>query len=247
MICYFNGAYLKDESVIISPLDRGFALGDGVFDTMLIADGEMQYPREHFSRLMRDAAVLGINAEIDFLDVAEQLLQKNQLAGRRYVLRTQVTRGIGQRGLAPPLETIPSILMRVSEAAEPDLTPVKAIIAERVRRNEFSPLSKIKSLNYGDNILALIEAKSKGADEAILINTKGFVTCASASNIFIRENDKWTTPPLSDGVLAGITRARLIGELRAREESITPERLARADEIFQCNSVIGSRRLIMLR
>lgn len=247
MICFINGEFIQEETVFISPQDRGFTLGDGVFDTMLILDGKMQYANEHFARLYHDTKIMGIECNINLLDSAEELLKKNEIQQGRYILRSQVTRGISPRGLSPAPETKPTIVMRVVETPPPDLTPILAIIVKQVRRNEFSPLSKIKSLNYADNILALIEARAEGADEAILLNTQGFVTCASASNIFIRENNKWLTPPLSDGVMAGITRARLITDLNAAEESITPERLARADEIIQCNSVIGRRNLIMQR
>lgn len=245
MINYFNGKYLTEDLITISPLDRGFTLGDGVFDTLLVVDGEIKFANEHFTRLKRDAGIIGIEINLDFNAIAKNLLDKNDLIMDRYIIRTQITRGIGPRGLRPPAEPHPTIIMRVAQAPEQSTHPVTAVIAERVRRNEFSPLSKIKSLNYGDNILALLEARNKGADEAILLNTKDFIVCASASNIFIREKDKWVTPPMSDGVLAGIMRSQLIRELKAREESITPERLARADEIIQCNSVIGSRKLVM--
>ena len=245
MISYLNGNYMDEKSIAISPLDRGFTLGDGVFDTMLVINRELQSAGAHFARLKRDATVIGIETDCDFEDVAKELLSKSNIQTGRYIIRTQITRGIGERGLALPTEILPTIIMRIMETPEPVSSPATAVIARRMRRNEFSPFSKIKSLNYGENILALVEAKAEGADEVILLNTKGFVACASASNIFIRETDKWFTPPLSDGVLAGIMRAQLIVELKAAEESITPERLSRAHEILQCNSVIGSRKLIM--
>jgi len=115
------------------------------------------------------------------------------------------------------------------------------IIAETVRRNSFSPLSRIKSLNYGDNLIALMEAKDKGADDAILLNAEGHVCCASTSNIFIVEGHDFITPPLYDGVLNGITRQFILQKYRVREESIHAERLLKSDAAFLTNSLSGIR------
>jgi branched-subunit amino acid aminotransferase/4-amino-4-deoxychorismate lyase len=85
------------------------------------------------------------------------------------------------------------------------------------------------------------------ADEAILTNTNGDIACAATSNVFIVEKGRWITPPLSDGVLAGITRANILAEkLAALEESISPERLRAADEVYLCNSFTGLRKVLLV-
>jgi branched-subunit amino acid aminotransferase/4-amino-4-deoxychorismate lyase len=113
-----------------------------------------------------------------------------------------------------------------------------------LRRNESSPLSHVKSLSYADSVLARLEARRRGADEAILLNTRGEVCCASAANLFVVKGDTLTTPPAASGALPGVTRRCLL-ELAAarglavREAPVLPEDLWAADEAFITNTVIG--------
>lgn len=241
MILFHNDRFLPEEECRITPTDRGLTLGDGVFDTMLAVDGAPQDATAHFGRLTQNAAVLNINFSLDFEATAQELLKQNGFEKGRFAIRTTVTRGAGARGLVPPENPVSTIIMRVSPAPEKAAEPIKTIIAQSVRRNDCSPLSRVKSLNYGDNLLALMEAKRRGADDAILLNTKGDVCCASAANLFIIEGENFITPPLQDGVLDGITRGNLIRSENAREESITPTRLLNADSVFLTNSIQGIR------
>lgn len=241
MWLYYNDQFIPESEARIALNDRGFTLADGVFDTQIAVDGVFFDRADlHFQRLRRDAAVLYIPLKYTVDDLARiggELLKKNGFEKGRYVVRSTLTRGPGQRGLKIPDPVQPSFIMRAMPVPDASaMPPVHAIIAQTVRRNDLSPLSRIKSMNYGDHILALIEAQSKGANEAILLNTEGFITCATTSNVFIREGQRLITPPVSDGVLPGITRHGLI-ERGAREESITPERLKNADEILLTNSV----------
>jgi len=166
---FFNDAFQHTDNCFVSPSDRGLTLGDGVFDTMLVVDGTPLYPEEHFKRLVQNAGILKIRFTLDFLATAKNLLKVNQFTTGRYAIRTTITRGSGMRGLAPPETATTTIIMQASPVPQND-DPVTMIIAETVRRNSFSPLSRIKSLNYGDNLIALMEAKDKGADDAILLN-----------------------------------------------------------------------------
>ena len=99
----------------------------------------------------------------------------------------------------------------------------------------------IKSGNYLNNVLAMAEAKEKGAFDAIMLNYKGNITEGTTSNIWIVEGDKFITPPLEAGLLGGITRKTLLNiaaknNLNVAEENITPERLKSADECFLTSS-----------
>ncbi|MFK7839716.1 MAG: aminotransferase class IV [Bdellovibrionales bacterium] len=227
-------------------------LGDGVFDTMLVIVEKDQHthktqnilPDLHFARLLQNAKAIGIS-EIDLPSVEElekrmiALERKTILKTGRYALNTVITRGIAKRGLAPPDTCTPTIEMRITPC--PNTFPdIYAIISRTVKRNEGSPLSQIKSCNYGDNILSLIEAKSKDANEAILLNNKGDVTCASAGNIFCCINDQLVTPPLSDGVMNGITRKLIIEKYNAIERSINETDLKNAAGIYISNSIKGT-------
>ncbi len=117
------------------------------------------------------------------------------------------------------------------------MSPQNTVICRSTRRNEHSPLSGIKSLNYGDNILARREAVQKGASDALMLNTKGHVACATVGNVFFRLNGAWTTPMLSDGILPGIARAKIIPQLEASERTLTEQDIAGADAAFISNSL----------
>ncbi len=105
--------------------------------------------------------------------------------------------------------------------------------------------SRIKSLSYMDNILARKEAVQAGADEALLLNEKGHVSCAAAANIFVFENNRWVTPLISDGALDGIVRGEILNMSKLYgvpiiEESLTLAQVQEADHLFICNSLTGA-------
>lgn len=241
MIVFINGHFHDESDARIAVTDRGLLLGDGVFDTMLAIDDIPQDAVAHAGRLTRHAAAIGIDLDIaSFPERARELLQRNGFTSGRHAVRTTVTRGPGPRGIAIAPDIAPTVIMRATPAAPPS-GPARLIIAQTVRRNEGSPLSRIKSLGYGDNIAAWREAAAAGADDAIMLNNAGNVTCATASNIFIKVGGVWLTPPLQDGVMDGITRARLLGSHFAREEAITASMARQADGLLLTNSVTGIR------
>jgi len=241
MIIFLNGKFIEEKEAKIAVTDRGFTLGDGVFDTMLAVNGSLIDPDLHFQRLQDHATALKIPVQMDskaLKSTAEKLLETN--AGNRLAIRTTISRGPGDRGLTPPEHPQSTILMRANTAPDPaTLPPSQLIIAQSVRRNEHSPLSRIKSSNYGDNILALQEAKDRGAHDAIMLNTAGHVACATTSNIFALIHGTLYTPPLADGVMPGITRQKLLHN--AQEKTMTPEDLMTADALYLTNSILGVR------
>jgi branched-subunit amino acid aminotransferase/4-amino-4-deoxychorismate lyase len=118
-----------------------------------------------------------------------------------------------------------------------------AVIAA-TRRNETSPLAHIKSLNYLDNLLAREAARSAGAHEALLLNTRDLLADGSASNVFVVRAGELLTPPVEDGALPGITRAAVLdlaqaAGISAREVSLTEDDLRSAEEAFLTNAVGG--------
>lgn len=246
-VVWINGSYQERNRASLSLSDRGFLLGDGVFDTCTSIHGEIVLAQDHFNRLIHDASILNIKVEIDYdtwRTIARQLIEDNHLVHDNAVIRTTVTRGPGTRGLSPPKpeDSQPTIAVTVTKF-DPSAfdTPAKLIIAKTTRRNELSPLSQIKSLNYGDNILARMEADKAGADDAIMLNTRGAVCCATSSNIYVYDGQTLVTPPQTDGVLGGITRQKMINEGSVKEHSIKPEELLNAEGVFISNSVSGFR------
>ncbi len=227
--------------------DRGFTLADGIFDTLLVIDGQPLLTEAHLTRLQDHARQVRIPLALSVADLrkaALTLIQKNGYTKGRYALRTTLTRGPAPRGLLPPEPPTPTLLMTIQPAPAPDtIPPIHAFTAGSTRRNEHSPLSRIKSLQYGDNLLALMEARDKGGNEAVLLNTAGHAACATAGNIFIREGGKLITPPLKDGVLNGIVRETLLRQTETREESLTVKRIQQAEAIYITSSLSGVRGL----
>lgn len=238
---WLNGRLVPEAEAVVSISDRGFTLADGVFETLRVIDGQPLWLGDHLARLRQGADVFGIPVPFEdsvFTAAIDALLTSLGLAHAS--LRITLTRGPSKaRGLWPPASpAAPTLLMTASAlpvgAPRP---PLRVIVAQSVRRNEHSPLSRIKSLNYGDNILARREAEARGADDCLLMNGAGRIVCASVGNIFLRVDGVWRTPPIAEGLLAGTARRRLIGMLGTREEPVTAELLAQAEAGFVSNSL----------
>lgn len=236
-IIWHNGEFKDESEAVLTATDRALR-GHGVFDTILVIDGRLCNATRHFDRLTHDANILGITIEEEFEEISAALIKENNGESIRYALNTTVTGGIGERGLTAPENPNAQIIMKISSVPE-EFPPINAIIAKTVRRNEGSPISRIKSINYGDNILALNEAISAGANEAIMLNNAGNVACATIGNIFLSSGGALYTPPLSDGAMNGITRALLIENHSAQEKTLTHEDLQTADGIYISNSIRG--------
>jgi branched-chain amino acid aminotransferase len=251
---YLNGDLLPDDQTRIDPADRGFLLGDGIFETMRSYQGHIFRLDAHLDRLFSGAEFLGIPVPLMRDELARGVsatLDANQLSNRGASLRLTLTRGPGPRGLIPPSHPRPTVLITATPLTQTSFPPAQAIIAKDIRRNEHSPSSKIKSLNYLDNILARQQAEQSGADEALLLNTAGHLAEASTANLFIVKNGTLQTPPIGDGALPGITRSVVL-ELAAKlgfpaqETSITADDLQRAEEAFLTNSIIEIRPLVQV-
>ena len=224
---------------LISALDHGFTVGDGVFETLKTKNGNAVLLDRHLQRLKKSADLLEISTpeldavKIAILEVLAQSEAKNAQLGR---LRVTVTSGSGELGSARGNGWT---LVVVWSQAKP--WPVSAdVVISEVVRNERSPLSGAKTTSYAENALALHRAKKLGASEAILLNLKGNVCEGTGSNIFIVKNGVIITPPVSDGILAGITRDAVIESipkhLRFSQLSFTKEDLLGADEVFLTSS-----------
>ena len=120
----------------------------------------------------------------------------------------------------------------------------RRLVLSTIRRNDLSPLARIKSLSYVEGVIARLEAHRVGADDALLCNTRGFLTGATSSNLFVVVEGDLVTPPEDDGVLSGVARRTVLEEaeglgISTRERSLVPEETARADEVFVTNVVTG--------
>jgi branched-chain amino acid aminotransferase len=245
-LAWVNGRLVGESQPSLSLLERGLTLGDGVFETMLAAGTSVFRPAEHLERLAQGASLLAIDLPPaqHLLAAVQDTLSSNRLSAA--VVRLTVSRGPDPaRGLDVSAGVAPTVIVRVTPyepraARQPGL----AAVFSSIRRNESSPLSRVKSLSYADNVLARLEARRRGADEAVLLNTAGEVCCASAANLFVVKAGTLTTPPVESGALPGVTR-RWVLELAAargatvRQVPVLPEDLWTADEVFLTNTVIG--------
>lgn len=226
--------------------DRGFLLGDGLFETVLWDGGALAAFDAHAARLIAGCATIGLPAPTcQRLNAAAlTAIAEARLQGARAAVRLTWTAGSGGRGLNRPTAITPRLIASAVSSPKPT-TPARLIISS-VRRNEGSPSSRLKSLAYLDNILARREATEAGADEAIMLNNRGEIACASAANLFWFEGETLVTPALDCGVLDGIMRAAVMARARGlgwivRETSANPRALEQASSLFLTNSLTGVR------
>lgn len=235
MIVWLNGSLIDSSRARIDPFDRGFTLGDGLFETMAARGGAVPRLAAHKARLRRGCDLLGLPfPDVELEAVIQSLLNANQASGGS--VRLTLSRGPGERGVVPPANAVPTLLI-VYGPMPPPAPPARCVFSEATRRNEHSPLCAIKTVNYLDNILARREAVLRGADDAVLLNTRGRIAEATSSNIFVVHGSRILTPPASDGALPGIVRDAILNAGDALEQSLFPDDLFRADEIFLTNSL----------
>jgi len=233
-----NGVFLDDSRATVSISDRGFTLADGIFETLLASGRDPLWFEDHLHRLRDAAGQLGLHvayADEAIKAAVVELLGKTGFP--QSAVRIALTRGpTSKRGLwVADNPGHPTLLITCAAAAEP--AAQRMIVCQVTRRNEHSPLSRIKSLNYGDNILARREAIARDATDALMLNGKGFVACATVGNVFFNVGGTWLTPPLADGILPGLARKRLIEALGAQEQSLRPDIVREVDAAFISNSL----------
>ena len=288
---FLNGEFVEDNAPLISHRDCGFTTGIGIFDSMLAKDGNLIHGQEHYERIVHDTkTVIGItplpnppplkggkkeNGETifrwgdNFHEIIQNLIKKNNVEKGYARIRTTVTGGEVNAPLAKT-ENL-SVLIDVAPCSVPPETPVTCVIITDLPRIAGCVLENCKRLDYTRSYAARRKAESLGAQEAILINTDGNIACGATSNIFIEENGTLITPPLTDGVLAGITRQKILEKNLSpllspprfegvrkesgktackwgdvREDSISTERLRAANKIYLTNSFIGLREVNLI-
>ncbi|MDP9382796.1 MAG: aminotransferase class IV [Chloroflexota bacterium] len=248
-ILWVNGRLVPAGEARLDPRDRGYTLGDGLFETMRARDGALPWINRHLARMRAGAAVLGLPlpADDELESAIRQTLAVNDLS--EAVVRLTVSRGVPtERGLLPDPEPKVSVVVHARPfagyPAELYERGMRAITS-RIPRNEYSPLANIKSLSYLENALTRREAAERGADEALLLNISGNLACASAANLFLVLGDSLVTPDLASGVLPGTMRELVLGELAPQaglsldERPIRPGELATAHEAFLTSTLLG--------
>lgn len=239
---YIDGQYLDEANAKISVFDHGLLYGDGIFEGIRAYNGRVFKLKEHIDRLFYSAKAILLNIPLSHAEIMRAVVDTCRQNGIRdgYV-RLLVTRGVGGLGLNPNKCKKPSVIIIADKI---QLYPAEMyergldIITVPTVRNLHSALNPaIKSLNYLNNILAKIEANNGGCEEAIMLNSEGYVSECTGDNVFIIKDGQMFTPPLSAGALYGITRgvvmelARLSG-IPVSEPNLTRYDLFNADECF---------------
>jgi len=239
---YIDGKLLDKEDAKISVFDHGFLYGDGVFEGIRSYNGNVFKMQEHLDRLWHSAAAIELTVPIskdEYAAAIESTLKANGL--RDSYIRAVVTRGCGSLGLNPRtckgasvVIITDSIKLYPPELYERGLSVV-TVATMRNHPNALDP--RIKSLNYLNNILAKIECLNAGVEEAIMLNTHGYVAECTGDNIFIASRGVLITPPPSAGILEGITRGVAMElaatrGIRVEERDLTRYDLFTADECF---------------
>ena len=224
--------------------DRGLLLGDGLFETVLAVNGVLVGLAAHLDRMTAGCAVVGLPPPDRML--AERLMREALagMAAPRVAVRLTLTAGSGGRGLDRPAAPEPRLF--ASAAASPRSSEPARLITSSVRRNDGSPAARLKTLAYLDNVLARAQARERGADEALMLNSRGEAACAAAANVFWVRDGRLYTPALECGVLAGTMRARVLSAavrlgVEVAEVRASSEALAGAEAVFLTNSLIGLR------
>lgn len=247
-----NGKMVDRQSAVISLADRGLLLADGLFETMNVSQGKIHLFDLHWKRMVNGLKKLYI--PVPFLK--DQLLKEIYLLintqnsqQTRLSVRLTITRGESCRGIGFSSELKPNYFITMASWSPPKQNI--DIVITSTQRNENSPITQIKSLNYLDNALARHEANQRGFDDAIFLNSKGFLTESTIANLFVVKNNIICTPPISDGLLPGITREVILKNalkknIPIKECSISLSDLKHGSEVFLTSTLIGVQRVISI-
>lgn len=243
---YINGKYYDKDKAVVSVFDHGLLYGDGVFEGLRSYNGKVFKLEEHIKRLFESAHAVWIDLPMTQEEVCKATQDTLDLNGiKDGYIRIVVTRGSGTLGLDPRKCSVPQIIIitdNITMYPESTYQNGLEIVTAATIRNHPAMLSpRVKSLNYLNNIMAKIEGIQAGCDEALLLNQQGEVAECTGDNIFIIKDDVLYTPPLSAGILGGITRHCVIelakeAGIEVREIPITRHDIFVADEAFLTGS-----------
>jgi len=245
---WLNGEILPEQEACLSPLDRGFLYGDGLFETMKAREDRIDFLQPHLERLRAGASCLRIPFPegFDFEAASGKLLEMNGIRGEASV-KICLSRGRHSGKVSLHRSATPTLVLLASPFAVPSAETWERGLALSVepecRQNETSLLSGIKSLNYLFHLLARTRAQDRGFEEAILLNSAGEVCECTSANLFLLRAGRLQTPALACGLLPGVLRAALLTCLREEgipvsEESIPAAALAECEEVFATNSLL---------
>ena len=248
-----SASYLINGSFnqVISPLDRGFAYGDGVFRTIKMIGGLPQFWPQHYQKLVADCAAINIvcpSAELLMSDLQQLFLADAENADLMAVAKIIITRGEGTRGYTPPAIIAP--MRVVVKSPMPNYPESRLELGVHLtvcdtRLAAQPKLAGVKHLNRLENVLARMEWHSPDIADGIMLDMQDNVIECTSANIFARFGDELITPNLQQCGIAGITRQRVIElaytlHLKTAVETFNLDQLLAADEVIICSSLYGA-------
>jgi branched-chain amino acid aminotransferase len=248
---FSKGKVREQENAMVSVFDRGFLLGDSVYETIALLNHRLIFLNEHLDRLQRSAGriylALPPRTQIESA-IQETVLATGETDAR---VRVIVTRGSGPVDIDPATATSPEIIVIAQPLGPPSASMVaEGIAVEVVSQSRSAPGNvdpAVKSGNYLNSVLAIAEARRRrpSAGEAILLASNGSVAEGATSNVFVVRKGQLQTPSLEVGILDGVTRGKVLELARAsgiesREVPfLAPSDLSAADEVFLTSAIRG--------
>jgi len=219
----------------VSVFDHALLYGDGVFEGIRIYNGRIFKEAEHIRRFFESAKAIRLEIPMTPEQVSQAMhktMQANGITGDGYI-RLVVTRGIGSLGISVVHTAHPTVFVIADRIAlyPPEVYQrgLHCIISSITRNHPNSTSPRVKSLNYLNNVMAKMEARDNGADEAIMLTAEGHVCECTGDNIFLVRNGELLTPPTSEGILEGVTRGLVMELARKRGIGVQEKLLIRHD------------------
>lgn len=239
---WLDGKFVDSSKAKVSVFDHGLLYGDGCFEGIRIYNGKILKLRSHIVRMFESAAAIRLQPGYSIDEIEEAIRETVEINQQKDgYIRLVFTRGKGTLGLNPflcPTATVfiivESIKLYPDEMYEDGMS---IIVAKRPRVPAKCLDPQVKSLNYLNNILAKIEAIDAGVLEALMLNLDGEVSECTGDNIFIVKDGEISTPPVSAGILNGITRRLVIENIAPSLEYIVNERTILLDEVLEADEV----------
>ncbi|HEX6847531.1 MAG TPA: aminotransferase class IV [Chitinophagaceae bacterium] len=240
----YNGRFFSEDQRVLSPDDRSYRYGDGLFETMKIAGGKILLEEYHFERLFSGLQILKFEVPAQFTKqkMSEQIgeLCKKNCCEESARVRLSVSRGSGglfdcDNKLNYLIESSPLDPIGLNENG------LIIDIFPDVRKG-IDILSNLKSANYLPYVMAAIWAKENRLNEALILNQHGRICDATIANVFWIKGGQVFTPPLNEGCVGGVMRKNILNtNNQIQEKRLTENELATADEVFLTNATNGIR------
>jgi branched-chain amino acid aminotransferase len=238
-VFFINGKFLEENEAVISVFDHGFLYGDGIFEAFRTYNGKIFQFDEHMNRLYDSARIIDLEIPLPKAEFKEIVIQAIKKSGYKdCYIRPQVTRGVGSLGHDPSTCEKPTVIVYVTPTpAMKKSRSIRTVVSPYRRPPAFALPPESKTTHYLNNILAKMDARKRGADDAILLDIRGFVSEGCAWNVFLVRNDCVSTPSITSSILRGITRDVVIDllkglKIQVQERDVSLSELFTADEVF---------------